>query len=199
MGESKSHKQARQIELQNAQLQQQIEKQNLELQRQAYGQISPFATNLLGMGQNAMKGQAPDFFQLGTRNAIASAFGGERQNLADFLGQSGQGFGGLAAGPAANLGAQESTAIGQAQADAIQQALGMGLQGGNLLAGQQAIFNPSQYGAMAGQGFQNYLQATPYRSGFGNFLGSIGGAALSAIPFGNLFSKIPGFGKPTSG
>lgn len=190
MGESSAHKQARQIELQNAQLQQQIEKQNLDLQRQAYGQISPFATGLLGMGQNAMKGQAPDYFQLGTRNAIASAFGGERQNLADFLGQSGQGFGGLAAGPAANLGAQESTAIGQSQADAIQQALGMGLQGGNLLAGQQAIFNPQGYGAMAGQGFQNYLQATPMRGFWGNLGASVLGAGISAIPFGNLYQNV---------
>lgn len=180
MGESKDHKQARQIELQNAQLQQQIEKQNLAIQRQAYGQVSPFATSLLGAGQNALKGQAPDYFQLGTRNAIASAFGQQRQNLADFLGKTGQGFGGLAAGPAANLGAQESTAIGQSQADAINQALGLGLQGSNALQGQQAIFNPSPYGGYAGQGFNNYVQATPMQ-GFGSVLGqSLLGAGINA-------------------
>src|SRR5437773_2367111 len=130
MGESAEHKQARQQELQNAQLQQQIEKQNLALQQRAYGQISPFATGLLGAGQGALQGQAPDYFQLGTRNALASAFGQQRQNLADFLGRSGQGFGGLAAGPAANLGAQESSAMGQSYADALTQALGLGMQRG---------------------------------------------------------------------
>lgn len=180
MGESSEHKKARQIELQNAQLQQQIEQQNLARQNQIYGQISPFATGLLGIGQNAQRGIAPDSFQLGTRNAIASAFGQQRQNLADFLGRSGQGFGGLAAGPAANLGAQESTAIGQAQADAINQALGLGLQGSNALQGQQAIFAPQQYGGLAGQGFQNYLQATPMQ-GFGATLGqSLLGAGINA-------------------
>lgn len=168
------------MELQNAQLQQQIEKDRVALQKQVYGQISPFATSLLGAGQNALKGIAPDYFQLGTRNALASAFGQSRQNLTDFLGSSGQGFGGLAAGPAANLGAQESMAMGQAQADAINQALGLGLQGGNVLQGQQAIFNPQQYGQMAGAGLQSYTQATPMQ-GFGASLGqSLLGSAIGA-------------------
>lgn len=144
------------------------------------------------MAQNAQKGIAPDSFQLGTRNALASAFGQSRQNLTDFLGTSGQGFGGLAAGPAANLGAQESTAMGQAYADALNQALGLGLQGSNVLQGQQAIFNPQAYGGLAGQGFQNYLQATPM-SGFWQQLGgSILGAALTATPFGQISNKFEG-------
>jgi len=175
------------MELENAQHQRSIEDQNLKLQHQIYGQISPFASGLLGMGSKALKGQAPDYFKLGTRNALASAFGQQRQNLTDFLGQSGQGFGGLAAGPAANLGAQESMAMGQSQADAITQALGLGLQGGNMLGGQQAMFNPAQYGGMAGQGFNDYLQNTPNRSVLGQVLGGLGGAALSAIPFGKMF------------
>jgi hypothetical protein len=190
MGESAAHKQARQTELQNAQLQQQIEQQNLARQNQIYGQVSPFAQGLLGMGQNAQQGIAPDSFQLGTRNALAGAFGQQRQNLASFLGSSGQGFGGLAAGPAANLGAQESTAMGQAQADAINQALGLGLQGSNVLQGQQGIFNPTPYGSMAGQGFQNNVQNTPMM-GFGATLGSsILGAGLSAIPFGKAYGNL---------
>lgn len=180
MGESAEHKQARQQELQQAQQQQQIQQQNLALQKQAYGQISPFAAGLLGAGTNALKGQAPDFFQLGTRNALASAFGQQRQNLTDFLGSSGQGFGGLAAGPAANLGAQESTAMGDAYSQALQQALGLGMQGGNLLQGQQAIFNPVPYGQMATQGLNNYTQATPMQ-GFGSTLGqSLLGAGIGA-------------------
>jgi len=180
MGESSQHKQARQQELQNAQLQQQIEQQNLARQNQIYGQISPFAQGLLGMGQNAQKGIAPDSFQLGTRNALASAFGGARQNLTDFLGSSGQGFGGLAAGPAANLGAQESSAMGQSYADAVNQALGLGMQGGNMLQGQQAIFNPQGYGQMAGQGFQNNVQNTPMTGFWGNLGTSLLGAYYGA-------------------
>lgn len=192
MGESSEHKKARQIELENAQLQQQIEKDNLARQNQIYGQISPFATGLLGVGSAALKGKAPDFFQLGTRNALASAFGQQRQNLADFLGQSGQGFSGLAAGPTANLGAQESEAMGQAYADALNEALGLGLQGGNMLQGQQAIFNPAPYGAFAGQGFTNYLQNTPNGGFWSGLGGALTGAALKSFPFGQLFGKIPG-------
>src|SRR5207249_7899252 len=160
----------RQMELQNAQSQLALEKQRADLQQQIYGQIRPFATGLMGAGQQAIKVIAPDFFQLGTRNALAGAFGQQRQNLADFLGRSGQGFGGLAAGPAANLGAQESTAMGQSYADALNQAMGLGLQGSNVLQGQQGIFNPQAYGGMAGQGFNNYTQATPMM-GFGSSLG----------------------------
>ena len=187
MGESAQHKQARQLELQNAQMQQQIQQQNLALQKQVYGQISPFAGGLLNMGSQAQKGIAPDYFQLGTRNALAGAFGQQRQNLTDFLGQSGQGFGGLAAGPAANLGAQESTAMGQSYADALNQALGLGLQGSNALQGQQAIFNPAPYGQMAGQGFNSYTQSTPMQ-GFGSNLlqsalaAGVGAATKAFIP-----------------
>lgn len=190
MGESAAHKQARQQEAANAQLQQQIEQQNLALQRQIYGQISPFASSLLQTGQDALQGKAPDFFQLGTRNALASAFGQQRQNLADFLGKTGQGFSGIAAGPAANLGAQESTAMGQSYADALTQALGLGMQGGNMLTGQQAVFNPSQYGGLATQGFNNTLQATPMSGFWGNLGSSVLGSAISAIPFGKVFNNL---------
>lgn len=186
MGESSEHKAARQQEQQLAQQQQAIQQQNFALQNKIYGQISPFATGLMTAGQNALQGKAPDYFQLGTRNALASAFGQQRQNLTDFLGQSGQGFSGLAAGPAANLGAQESTAMGQAYADALNQALGLGVQGGNILQGQQGVFNPVPYGQLATQGFQNYTNATPM-SGFGsNLFSSILGAGLGAA--GNWLS-----------
>lgn len=180
MGESSEHKQARQAVQANAQAQLQIEQQRAALQQSIYGQISPFAQGLLNMGQNAQKGIAPDSFQLGTRNALAGAFGQSRQNLTDFLGQSGQGFGGLAAGPAANLGAQESTAMGQSYADALNQALGLGLQGSNVLQGQQGVFNPQAYGQMGGQGLDQYLNATPMQ-GFGASLGqSLLGAGIGA-------------------
>ena len=197
MGESSEHKKARQIELQNAQLQQQIEKDNLARQNQIFGQVSPLAGGFINAGTNALNGVAPDYFQLGTRNALASAFGQQRQNLADFLGSSGQGFSGLAAGPAANLGAQESTAMGQAYNDALLQALSLGTQGSNILQGQEAIFNPQPYGSFAGSDFNAYTQATPVR-GFGSsLLGSLTGAAIGAIPFGNVFRRIPGLGAPT--
>lgn len=187
MGESSAHKQARQQELANAQLQQQIEQQNLARQNAIYGQISPFATGLLNMGSQAQQGIAPASFQLGTRNALAGAFGQQRQNLADFLGSSGQGFSGLAAGPAANLGTQESTAMGQAYADAVNQALGLGLQGSNVLQGQQGVFNPTTYAGLAGQGFQNNVQNTPMSGFWGNLGSSLAGAAISSIPFGKIY------------
>lgn len=180
MGESKDKKRARSEQLALARQEAQREAELLALQKQIYGQISPFATGLLGMGQDALKGIAPDYFQLGTRNAIAQAFGGERQNLADFLGTTGQGFGGLAAGPAANLGALESTAIGQAQADAIQQALGFGLQGGGLFTGQQQIFDPTRYGGLAAQGFGNILNQPGQNLG-ASALGALGAAATGSL------------------
>ncbi len=157
-----------------------MEQDRAALQQKIYGQISPFATGLMGAGQDALRGIAPDYFQLGTRNALAGAFGQQRQNLADFLGKSGQGFGGLAAGPAANLGAQESSAMGQSYADALSQALGLGVQGGNILQGQQGIFNPSPYGQLGTTGLNNYTQATPMM-GFGSALGgSLLGSAIGA-------------------
>lgn len=180
MGESADHKAARLQEQQLAQQQQQMQQQNFALQNKIYGQISPFAQGLMQTAQNAQQGIAPASFQLGTRNALAGAFGQQRQNLADFLGQSGQGFSGLAAGPAANLGAQESTAMGQSYADALNQALSAGIAGGNMLQGQQGIFNPAPYGQMAAQGFNNYTQATPMQ-GFGSMLGqSLLGAGIGA-------------------
>jgi|SRR5215467_12573846 len=180
MGESADHKKARQLELQNAKLQQDIEKENLARQKDIYGQVSPFGRGLVNAGTAAMHGVAPDYFRLGTRNALAGAFGQERQNLADFLGRSGQGFGGLAAGPAAHLGSEEARAVGDAENQAILNALSMGFQGSNVLQGQQSIFDPRAFGGMAGSGFQSYTQATPMMSGGAALGQSLLGAALNA-------------------
>ena len=70
--------------------------------------------------------------------------------------------------------------MGQSYADALNQAMGLGLQGSNVLQGQQGIFNPQAYGGMAGQGFNNYTQSTPMQ-GFGATLGqSLLGAGINA-------------------
>lgn len=185
MGESQATKDARRAQLEQAKKEAAREAELLAFQKQLSELITPFATNLTETGRRALQGIAPDFFELGTRNAIASAFSGERQNLADFLGQSGQGFGGLAAGPAANLGALEATSIGQSRADAIQRALELGLQGSNVLQGQQAVFNPVQYGALSAQGFGNIL-GQPRSNLLGQLLGAGISAGISSIPmYGN--------------
>ena len=80
--------------------------------------------------------------------------------------------------------------MGQAYADALNQALGLGLQGSNVLQGQQSIFNPTPYAGLGTSGFQAYTQATPSSGFWGNLGSSILGAGISAIPFGKAYNNL---------
>src|SRR5262245_49399312 len=102
---------------------------------QAFNAISPFGQSLITMGQLAQKGQAPDWMRNIIRAQMAQGFQTGRENLVDFLGDSGQGTSsGLAAGPFANLQAQEAQAYADAEQQAIMQAIGMGFQGANMMS-----------------------------------------------------------------
>lgn len=117
---------------------------NRAIQEQIFGQIFPFGRRALRVGRQALRGQAPAFFRRGVRTPLAEAFAGARENLVDFFGQSGQGISGLAAGPLAESFEAESRAIGDAELQAILNSIGVGFQGANVLAGQQAVFDPAR-------------------------------------------------------
>lgn len=134
--------------------------------------IKPFATMLQQFGINpaeflkSAQGQAI----LGpAQEAVTKNFGQGRQNLVDMLGQSGLSTGsGVAAGPIANSYLDESKAHSDNTRSMIANALNLGLQGSNLLAGQQASFNP--YAS------QELLQSATEAQG-ANFRDIIGGLA----------------------
>lgn len=180
MGKSSNQKQA---EANNLAIQQQqlaaLKEANAH-QQALFNLISPFGQSALQIGQDALKGIAPNAFLLPQTNAISSAFNQSRQNLAEALGQSGQAGSGISAGPLANMENDQAVAAGNARLQAILQGLNTGFQGANALAGQQAIFNPSplaQSGAQAG----NTVINAP--GGFGSQLlgGIVGGAAKAGF------------------
>lgn len=180
MGKSSNQKQA---ESNNLAIQRQqlaaLQRAN-QIQQQAYGQVSPFATSALKMGQDALNGKVPNQFLLPLRNQIASSFGQSHQNLIDALGANGQAGSGIAAGPLANMEQEQGVATGNATLQALLQGLGIGFQGSNALQGQQAIFNPSplaQSGTGAGQ---SVIQAP---GGFGSQL--VGGVLSAAAGAGS--------------
>jgi hypothetical protein len=165
--------------IQSAMLQQM--NNSMGIQQQQYQNVSPFAKQALALGQGAMNGVVPDSYLAPARQSIASGFQGSRQQLADFLANSGQGMSGLAAGPMANSFNQEAIAQGQAAQQAQQSLINLGFQGANAAQGQQAIFNP----AAAGQvGTMNPQQFASNASLIG---GSLAGAAIGAA--GTAFGK----------
>jgi hypothetical protein len=182
MGKSSNQKQAEANNLSIQQQQLAALKQANAIQQKAYGQISPFATQALGMGSAALNGQVPNQFLLPIRNQIASSFQQSNQNLVDALGANGQAGSGIAAGPLANMEQQQGVATGNATLQALLQGLGIGFQGSNALQGQQAIFNPIATGTKRTTGAgQSVIQAP---GGFGHsLLGGVlsaGGGALSS-------------------
>lgn len=187
--------QAKQQEQANEQFQMALAQQDAARQNKIYNQLAPYATSFLNTGANALNGIAPAYFQNAELPSLESGFKGARQNLLNFFGSSGQGISGLAAGPLANEQAMESTAMDQAKVNAILQGLNIGAQGANMLAGQQSVFNPLPYSQAATQSNQAIYQMSQ-----NPWMGLLGGA-IGALPLGNLFGKIPGFGPnaaPTS-
>lgn len=145
---------------------------SMGIQQQQYQNVSPFAKQALALGQGAMNGVVPDSYLAPARQSIASGFQGSRQQLADFLANSGQGMSGLAAGPMANSFNQEAIAQGQAAQQAQQSLINLGFQGANAAQGQQAIFNP----VAAGQA--GYQDPTKYASNTALIGSSLAAAAI---------------------
>jgi len=110
------------------------------------GQIDPFIQLLLSFGKDPLaflrspQGQA---LLAPIQQAIGKNFAGARESAVDLF--AGQGFSpsaGVAQGPLANLFSQEAGAQSNAIQQLIAQSLGYGVQGAQLGAGQQQIFNP---------------------------------------------------------
>jgi hypothetical protein len=216
MGKSREQKQQQNINLDISRQQQQAQMQAMQQaqeqqawadlmmgrQEEIYGQISPFAKEMLKIGQGALSGQIPqsfvDAFKLPARNALSSAYGGARGNLMEMLGSSGQLGSGLASGPLAAFEQNQAQAFGESDANAslqaLMQALGLGGQGASLLSGQQQMFNPLAYGQQAqgwgqigiGAGSAGSVDPRQYARAGGGILGSLLGGGVSALTGGLL-------------
>lgn len=154
----------------------QIAKEQLAMQRELMGQITPLATSLMSLGLDPTQFIQSALGQsiLGQgRKAVSGEFGQARTNLAEYLGNSGLTGSGVGVGPMANLFGQEA----MAQSDLVNQlpqlGLNFGLQGANILQGQQAMLNPQSYLA-TGIGGLNSLQQGQWGS---RILGAAGQAA----------------------
>ena len=178
MGKSSNQKQAERNNLAIQQAQLDALKQANAHQQALFNLLSPFGQSAMSLGQDALKGIPPNAFLLPQINTISSAFNQSRQNLAEALGQTGQGSSGIAAGPLANMENDQAVAAGNARLQAILQGLNTGFQGANILSGQQAIFNPSPLAQSGAQAGQTVIQAP---GGFGSqLLGGIIGAGANA-------------------
>jgi len=165
MGKSKNQKQAEAIQLQTQQQAAQTAAQNAALQKQIYQQIAPFADMLMKFGIDPVKFlQSPQGSAMlaPIRESIGREFDQSRQNLVDM--GAGAGFSpgsGQMVGPLANMFSSEAGAQSGAIQQLIGQALGLGMQGGNLLTGQQAVFNPNpSWGSSINAG-QSVITAPP--------------------------------------
>lgn len=217
LAKSKEQKEQQNINLESARRQQEAQQRAMAQAQQAYqqqqsiyGQLSPFATQALNIGQGALSGNIPpewvNMFKSIGRNALSSSFSGGRNNLIEALGQSGQYGSGVQGGPLASFEQDQARAFGEsdtnASLQALMQALGLGFQGANVLQGQQAMFNPLGYtGAGISAGQAGTRNPQEYARAGGGVLGSIlgtatqagmgaltGGASLAGSSFGDLWS-----------
>ena len=146
------------------------------VRRQILGIIQPFAQQLINLGMNPQEilnsPLGVSLLQPG-RQAISQNYDQARQNLMDLI--SGSGFSpqsGVSQGPLANLFSEEANAQSNLMSQLPLQALQLGMQGSNLLAGQQAQFNPN--GALSAFA---QLSSTPsaFNQALANLPASIGG------------------------
>ena len=189
MPKSKTKKESGRLELEQQKLANQALQEDLKLRTQIFKSIEPFAKALISLGLDP---QAILSSPLGVsllapgRSAIGQEFEAARSSLVDLLGSRGLSTGsGVGVGPLANLFGQEA----QQQAQLVQglplQALQLGLQGANVLQGQQAVFNPQISGGIASQSAANVIGQP---EGIG--------AQLGVAALGGLGSALSGLGQP---
>jgi hypothetical protein len=104
----------------------------------------------------------------------------------------------LSAGPLANFYQQQAHDVSSSDANAhlqaLMQALGLGMNGANLLSGQQANFNPvPYYGAGSQAGSVGAIDPRQYASVGSGVLGALAGGVGSALG-GALTGGIGGIG-----
>ena len=181
MGKGKTKNQSEQLSLQQQQMSNQLLQADIKRQEAVFQQIKPLADFLLAFGIDPVKFlSTPQGAALlaPQRAAIGQGFDQARTNLVDML--AGTGFSpgsGQGAGPLANLFGQEAGAQSDLLYKTIADSLNLGLQGANILHGQQAVFDPFRAGGIGSNAAQN-IQASPLGP-------AIIGAAGSAL--GGLF------------
>lgn len=187
MGKSRNQKQAEALQLQTQQQAAATAAQNAALQMQIYQQIAPFADMLMKFGIDPIKFlQSPQGAALlaPVREQIGSSFDQSRMNLVDMM--AGAGFSpgsGQSVGPLANMFSAEASAQSNALQNLIGQGLGLGMQGGNLLTGQQAVFNPNPAWGNSINAGQSVIQA-PVGPGWGLASAALGAAGTALGGFG---------------
>lgn len=162
MGKGATQKAAETQALESGKAQQQEATQRAQLQREQFDAIKPLATALLSLGIDPAQFLQSPFGQSlfgPAKEAIGQEFDASRVNLEEALASRGISGTGVGAAPLA------STFIDQAKASADlfrtipQLGLNLGLQGANLLQGQQAIFNPTPLFASGGANLASVIGA----------------------------------------
>ena len=155
MPKSKKQKTSEQLLVQQQQASLDAFKEFMGLQKEIFAQIKPFAEMLVKFGIDPIEFLASPQGQAllaPTQQAISGNFEQARTNLVDLLGISGFSTqSGVGAGPFANLLGEEALAQSGAVQNLIGQSLNLGLQGSNVMQGQQGVFNPTPYGQLGTQ------------------------------------------------
>ena len=168
---------------QTQQLTNQQMQQDMKMRQDMYNQILPFAQMLIKAGIDPIaflqtpQGQA----LLGpVKESIGQEFDQARTNMFDWFSGSGVDpkASGLAMGPIANLFGSESKAQSDALRDFISNSMNMGLQGANILQGQQGVFNPGIAGGLSISAGNSLLNAPRPGWGLAQSLIGAGGQAL---------------------
>jgi hypothetical protein len=160
------------------------------MQKQIFRQIQPFATMLMGLGIDPaqfMQSPLGQGLLSQMRGGISDSFQGARQNLIENLGATGFQGSGVGFGPLANLFGQEAQAQSQLFQQLPQIGLNLGLQGANILQGQQGVFDPLGFAQTGIQGFNQLQQGQLLK----NILGAAG-MALGGPLGGALGSNLLG-------
>lgn len=155
-------KQARQEQIDASKELRRKANEDAQLQREQFEAIRPLATALLSLGIDPMSFISSALGQsiIGPqREAISNEFNAARMRAIEQFGNQGLTGSGVTAGPIANLFGQEAQAQAQARQQLPLTGLNLGLQGANLLQGQQAIFNPNPTSANALAGFGSIINA----------------------------------------
>ena len=189
MPKSKKKKESGKLELEQQKLANQALQDDLKLRKQAFANIEPFAKAMIALGLDPASILSTPLgvsLLMPGRTAIGQEFEAARSQLVDLLGSRGFSTGsGVGVGPLANLFGQEAQQQSQLTAGLPLQAVQLGLQGANLLQGQQAIFNPQITGGIASQSAANVI---------GQPEGP--GVQIATAAAGGLGPALSGFGQP---
>jgi hypothetical protein len=189
MPKSKTKKASGRLELEQQKLANQALQDDLKLRKQAFANIEPFAKAMIALGLDPASILSTPLgvsLLMPGRTAIGQEFEAARSQLVDLLGSRGFSTGsGVGVGPLANLFGQEAQQQSQLTAGLPLQAVQLGLQGANLLQGQQAIFNPQITGGIASQSAANVI---------GQPEGP--GVQIATAAAGGLGQALSGFGQP---